>query len=319
MRNAKTYYIVEFDANDKETILRRGLTPSEARAKLRMLRGSFGKDGLRYAMYHDKISSNPTPARRRKNPGAELMVMGLNPNRKKRNPLRMVNSHFTMEEKMALGRLGIPWSAIKTTADTRKARTALRTMQKARKQFGAGAGRGRFGNPHASAESAQEIYSGFHATDPEFVNTTSEPHIPAGNYAELGRLVNINFKVTGAAREPYRQVFVPRNEAVRVLSAPGRNQLYFAAGDQAVSEKDLELLGCGAGNLCELGEAMQIVYIAKKYHDEVPENARGEIVEWVHDFGEENGKRPTLFYDREKRRLLLRGGDYKIENVGIVN
>lgn len=259
--------------------------------------------------------SNP----RRANPGAELLVMGVNPHRKKKNPLRMVNSHFSTEEKMALGRLGIPWSKIQTPADCRKARKALATMEKARKQFGAGAGRGRYGNPHPSAATAQEIYSGFHDVDPEFVDTTDEPHIPAGNYAEMGRLVNIGFKPTAAANEPYRQVYISRGESVRVLSAPGRRQIYFAAGNQEVSEKALAELGCGSGDLCEMGEALQIVYIAKKYHPEVPENARGKIVEWEHDFGEEDGIRPTLFYSRSKRRLLLRGGNYKIENVGIVN
>lgn len=245
--------------------------------------------------------------------------MGVNPHRRKQNPLRMVNSHFSTEEKMALGRLGIPWSKIQSPADCRRARAALRQMEKARKTFGAGAGRGRYGNPHASAESAQEIYSGFHAADPEYVDTTDEPHIPRGNYAEMGRLVHINFKPTNAAREPYRQVYVSKREDVRVLSSPDRKQIYFAAGNQEVSEKDLAKLGCGAGNICEMGEAMQIVYVAKKFHSEVPENARGEVVEWEHDFGEEDGIRPTLFYDRAKRRLLLRGGNYKIENVGIVN
>lgn len=255
--------------------------------------------------------------KRQKNPGAELLVMGINPHKKKENPLRMVNSNFTLPEKMALGRLGIRWTEINTPAKVRDARKALRAMEKARAQFGGG--RATRKNPEAgTARDAQVVYSGFHATEAEYVDTTNEAHIPPGDYAELGRLVNIGFKPTSAADVKYRQVLVSERENVRVLSSPNRKQLYFA-GDQDVSEVELRKLGCGNAEECELGEAMQIVYIAKKYHPEVPENARGEIVEWQHDFGEEDGIRPRLFFNRKTRRLFLRGGNYKIENAGIVN
>ena len=57
MRNASTYHIVEIDALDRESILRSGLSRREAREKLASLRETFGKDGLRFVMYHDKVTA----------------------------------------------------------------------------------------------------------------------------------------------------------------------------------------------------------------------------------------------------------------------
>ena len=54
MKNAKTYHVVELDANDKELVLASGLSRSAALAKVARLRETFGKDGLRFVMYHDK-------------------------------------------------------------------------------------------------------------------------------------------------------------------------------------------------------------------------------------------------------------------------
>jgi len=55
-KQAKTYHIVEIDVLDRETILRSGLSRSEAREKLARLREAFGKDGVRYVMYHDRVT-----------------------------------------------------------------------------------------------------------------------------------------------------------------------------------------------------------------------------------------------------------------------
>ena len=44
------YQVVEFDVNDKATVLRRGLTQGEARERLQRLRDVYGQHGLRYIM-----------------------------------------------------------------------------------------------------------------------------------------------------------------------------------------------------------------------------------------------------------------------------
>lgn len=55
MRQAKTYHIVEIYAGDKEMVLSSGLSRAEAIATLGRLRDTYGKHGLRYVMYHDKM------------------------------------------------------------------------------------------------------------------------------------------------------------------------------------------------------------------------------------------------------------------------
>jgi hypothetical protein len=56
MGNAATYHVIEFDANDKATVLRSGLARKEARETLERLRNSYGQHGLRFVMYHDKVA-----------------------------------------------------------------------------------------------------------------------------------------------------------------------------------------------------------------------------------------------------------------------
>lgn len=191
----------------------------------------------------------------RTNPGAELVLMGA-------NPLQMCNANFTSDEKLELGRLGISWKAIQTAADVRRARKAMKMGRKARSLFKNPAARMR--NPgERTAESAQEIYTGFHATEPDFVDVMDEPHIPHGNYAELGRLVSIKIKPLMSAPDPYVKGYWPQKENVRVLADADRKQLFFAAGDQFISDKDLALFGCGAESICELGYARQITYVTR--------------------------------------------------------
>lgn len=229
------------------------------------------------------------------------------------NPL--MNANFTTSEKMELGRLGISWTAIQTPADARRAKKALADAAKIRK---------RFGNPMAQTEqreAATEIYTGFHAEAPAKTLVIDEPHIPAGSYPELGLLIGLAFKPTNsdAANHFERNFMVPR-ENVHVIADNERDQIYFAGGDQEVSATQLKNLGWdGSAGEFEMGEARRIVYIARKYHSEVQANARGELVEWVHEFGEETGELPTFFYDVAVKRIYLRGGAYKITDQGIVN
>ena len=232
------------------------------------------------------------------------------------NPL--LNANFTTEQKMALGRLGIPWSSIQTAADARRARAALKKADAARRGYF------RQGNPIAQTEqreAATEIYTGFHAQPPAKSMVLDEPHIPAGTYPELGLLISIAFKPTNRdAVDHYERNFMVPQENVHVIGDLKRDQIYFAGGDQETAPEELKKLGWdGRSTDFEIGEARRIVYIARKYHDAVAANARGELVEWVHEFGEETGKKPRLWYDTAVRRIYLRGGEYTIADEGIRN
>jgi len=274
-----------------------------------------------------------TKRQRKKNPGAELVLMGANPTRLEKqkaarerasairgarlnNPL--MNANFTQAQKMELGRLGISWTAIQTPADVRRAKKALADAKKIRN---------RFGNPMAGAaersesrEQAADIYSGFHAAEPKNILTLDEPHIPGGSYPELGLLIGIEFKPTAAAVDRYVRVFETPKENVHVIGALDRKKIYFAGGDQGMTREEARRLGWnGSDRDFELGEARKIIYLARKYHSAVQERARGELVEWVHEFGEETGEQPSLWYDTVAQRIFLRGGAYEIKDEGITN
>jgi putative peptidoglycan binding protein len=63
--------------------------------------------------------------------------------------------------------------------------------------------------------------------------------------------------------------------------------------------------------LVELGSLEAVTYAARK-------GAEG-LVDYVHSFGEEGGKKPTLAADPRSRRLHIVGGDYDVQGRGIVD
>lgn len=68
-----------------------------------------------------------------------------------------------------------------------------------------------------------------------------------------------------------------------------------------------------AGQMLDYGPIKRICYDTAKAHI-----GEGKRFEYVHEFGEEGGKRPHLLIDSEGMPVL-RGGDYKIKAEGIVN
>lgn len=67
------------------------------------------------------------------------------------------------------------------------------------------------------------------------------------------------------------------------------------------------------GEGLDVGEITQICYETAKSHI-----GEGKRFEYVHEFGEDGGKRPHLIIDHEGMPIL-HGGDYKIRAEGIVN
>lgn len=62
--------------------------------------------------------------------------------------------------------------------------------------------------------------------------------------------------------------------------------------------------------LVKLGRLEAVTYSTKK---------GGEFAHWEHEFGEEGGRKPTLAMDPSNKRLHIVGGDYKVEDRGIVD
>lgn len=176
----------------------------------------------------------------------------------------------------------------------------------------------RYRNPLPSATEAEraiEIREGFTHRNVKGYRVMNEPCIPAGDYAELGKLVLLAVKPKdgGAVQE---LGFYPPPV---VISDVSRRQIYFAGGDQFLDDRELKLFTGETGREIDLGECRVIGYLEKKYHPQVDNAAAGKTVEWVHEFGEETGERPRLIYMAHEKRLLLRGGAYRVEDAGIIN
>jgi hypothetical protein len=253
-----------------------------------------------------------------KNP-TELLLMGANPLPRSAHR-RLAYDALSRNEKLAFGRLGLGKRQLQSEADIEKARRQVKETQRLRNRLpnpGLGAAPG-LDSP--SAEHARELFQDFteHASE-KYIEISGEPHIPAGNYTGLGTLVSLRIKPMPNGEVAAVQEFLPAGKSIFVICDPAGRQIYFANDGQELSEPEIHIFTDSAANLVELGECRGIVYKAAKWHQAVPASVRGEKIEWDHTFGEDGGYPPKLFFDREKRRLLLEGGSYHVEGRGIVN
>jgi hypothetical protein len=157
---------------------------------------------------------------------------------------------------------------------------------------------------------AEELRETFVGRPVDRVDNYREEHMPAADYALIGKLLALYVRPLKGG-----QVLVVKTPGALVVSDHTARQLWFVAGDQDVTDS-LEQFGArdsGIGKY-ELGEAVRIDYKQRKEHVPQP-----EIDEWRHEFGEEDGKRPRLYFDARHKRLLLEGGNYRIEKAGIIN
>ncbi len=140
-----------------------------------------------------------------------------------------------------------------------------------------------------------------------------EPHMPAGDYAQLGKLDALHVKPISGGQ--VMTISFPKADRPLVVSDETARQIYFVGGDQDVREalQSFDARANAAG-LLELGEARRIDYTQRK--EQVPDP---DVDRWRHEFGEETGIRPTVLFDPRHKRLLLEGGEYKIRPEGIVN
>jgi hypothetical protein len=169
--------------------------------------------------------------------------------------------------------------------------------------------------PHSWREknpSAEALRESFTGTPVDRMTSYNEPHMPAGDYAQLGRLLALYVKPLSGGQ--VQQISFAGDARPLVLADESARQIYFAGGDQDVTSALSAFAARERGGLFELGEARRIDYKQRKEHVAHP-----ELDEWKHNFGEENGERPTVWFDPQTKRLLLQGGDYRIRTEGIIN
>ena len=269
-----------------------------------------------------------------KNP-AELLLMGANPlpaGASKRELQRAARERaarirgarlgnpspydrLSVQDRLAFGRMGLGKAQLRTAGDIAKARAELRQVNRLRNRLPNGSATlPSLDAPQA--EHARELFGAFHETPSERYTDCDEPHIPAGNYTDLGKLIALRVKPEGGGQ--VQEVSFPRKNIGVICNASGR-QIYFSGEGQQLGDAELRIFTGSKDNLVELGPCRSIVYEAAKWHEAVPASVRGSKVEWEHTFGEDGGYPPRLFYDRRKERLLLEGGTYHVEGAGIVN
>jgi hypothetical protein len=160
-------------------------------------------------------------------------------------------------------------------------------------------------NPSAAA--LRETFTG---AESDGYTVHREAHMPAGDYAQLGKMLALYVKPYGGGQV---QMIQPRDTLL--VADESARQLWFVGGDQDITAA-LGVFGArqrGAG-LFELGEARRIDYRQRKEHVAHPEHDS-----WRHEFGEESGARPVVLFDATHKRLLLEGGEYVVRAEGIVN
>lgn len=163
-------------------------------------------------------------------------------------------------------------------------------------------------------DQAVSLFQKFHGKEPEEVLELQRSAAMRLDYTALGDLRAIGL---GAATlhgtelvhhwEKLSSVDFD-GDGVKLASAPNGKQLYLIGGNQDLSGSITDFEGVDPEkDLIDLGEAGFVVYDARKKHSNF------EPVEWVHEFGEENGTLPRLVYDRLKQEVFFVGGEYFID------
>jgi hypothetical protein len=170
-------------------------------------------------------------------------------------------------------------------------------------------------------ESAAEVFEGFHGAEPETILEYRFEEHEHENLAGLGDLVELiihtpfNKEVTIKAPDPESGDL---NQVVKLCCSEDRTQLYFVGGEQEMPVEALEKMGFKADandlkDLMLLGVLMEVTYRTKKGFDNF------KLVDYYHGLGEETGVNPVLLYDYRSGLMRVAGGQYVIEDRGIVN
>lgn len=160
-------------------------------------------------------------------------------------------------------------------------------------------------NPADDMAEAAAMYEQFHGRDAERIIQHDEEHAYRSELAELGKLLELKFKVPGG------HALLDDFGNCQVACTPDGLNIYFVGGQQRI---DLDQLGIASDkDYIELGECTLIRYFTKKgFHNFDPIN-------YWHRFGEEDGIKPMLAYDAQNQKLFLIGGNYQARPEGIVN
>lgn len=173
-------------------------------------------------------------------------------------------------------------------------------------------------------EKSMELSRKFHGRDNRYVTNLIEEERYQKDLAELGTLVELGVLISEMKLVPINFETDRERDKVILASNPDANQLYIVGGDQSLDTEVLkERFGLEDDELDKryicIGEVLKIAYHADKHHLEGPKREQAKGTDYEHEFGEEGGSLPYLFYDQMNFKIRLVGGSYKIEETGIRN
>jgi hypothetical protein len=197
-------------------------------------------------------------------------------------------------------------------------------------------------NPSELAE-AQRLYETFHGRTAANVTDYDEPDDAREDLAALGWLTEtvfyprtrnhgdaIDAREVAKVRRPSEKVTRPWDQVARelgiclavlsfeddkvaVASNAEGTQLYLIGGRQDLSGVLDKFDADESKDFIELGDALAISYLASKAQSDY------KPMEWEHILGEESGYSPFGYWNRLQSRIYLVGGDYRVDEPGIIN
>jgi hypothetical protein len=158
----------------------------------------------------------------------------------------------------------------------------------------------KFRNPDETKQSVR-LFQGFHGHDPKEI---AEKHVSAAvrlDYAAIGDFLYVKTETPLGQKAE----FSFQGDGVKLAASPDGKQLYCIGGNQNI----LPLLDARSQekDFIDLGECLEVAYLARKVHGDF------RPVEYYHEFGELNGVRPSLMFDKLRKQLFFIGGDYFID------
>lgn len=265
--------------------------------------------GVVVAVLHPRNENPHQCETRQKNP-AELILMGANPI-KNSSPY----DQLSRTERLAFGRMGLGKAQLQSASDIERARERVRANERFRNRL-PNPGSGAAAPAPGEGARAQQLYQQFHESESTHYTVRDEPHIPSGDYTDLGEFLDI--KVKPADGGPVQIISFENGDVRLICDASGR-QLYLAGSGQDLDDASISIFTDDGADRVLLGKARMIAYRAVKWHREVPDGARGKDQPYEHRFGEDHGTEPDVWYLRSAQRLIIGRASYHVEGAGIVN
>jgi hypothetical protein len=150
-------------------------------------------------------------------------------------------------------------------------------------------------------QQAVQLYQSFHGRDPKGI---VDAHVSAAVRLEYTTLGDLEYLKVLTPLEQKAQ-FNFDGDRVKLASSPDGKTLYVIGGNQdlrnCLDKDSLEK------DFIDLGEAQEVQYLARKVHGQF------RPVSYYHKFGEKNGAKPRLMFDKLKKQIFFVGGEYLID------